>query len=92
MACLQLPISEMPAEIWEHQTEGMIDVADMAGPGSVNFSLWKLIEHAVLGRVQRGSVFAEAGDTMAKYFNSSDSVVGHDEMSEFFGYFHINII
>lgn len=80
-----------PAEIWEHQTKGMIDITDMVGPGSVNFSLWKLVEHAVPSKMQRGKMVAEAGDTVTECFDSSDSVVGHDEMSESF-FFYTNII
>lgn len=85
-------MSEVPAEIWEHQTKGMIDVADMVGPGSVNFSLWILVEHAVFSRVQRGNMVAEARDTMTKYFDNSGSVVGHDEMSESFFFSSYKII
>ena len=62
----------------------MIDVTGMVGPEFVNFSLWKRVEHAVLSRVQRGNMIAKAGDTMTRCFDNSDSVVGHDEMSESF--------
>lgn len=71
MACLQLQMSEVPADIWERQTKGMIDVTGMVGRGYVNFSLWKLVEHAGLSRVQRGNMVAEAGDIMTKYFGSN---------------------
>lgn len=85
-------MSKVPAEIWEHQTKGMIDVTDMVGPRSVNFRLWKLVEHAGFGRVQRGSTVAEAGNVMTKYFDSSDSVVGHNEMSESFFLYKHNLV
>lgn len=81
MACLQLRMSEVPAELWERQTKGMVDVSDTVGPGSVNFGLWNLVACAVLNGVQWNMV-AEAGDTMTKYFDSSHSVVRHDEMSK----------
>lgn len=55
MACLQLRMPEVPAELWEHGTKGMVDVTDTVGPGSVNFSPWSLVAHAVLTGAQWGT-------------------------------------
>lgn len=65
------------------RTRGMRAISGMAGPGCVNSSLWQLVERAVLCRVKRENMVAEAGD-MTKYFDSSDS--GHDEMPESFSF------
>lgn len=61
MACLQLRMPGVPAELWERGTKGTVDVmgtvdvTGTVGPGSVNFSLWSLVALAVLSGAQWGT-------------------------------------